>query len=291
MKLIATGLNGLVGTRIAELLSDKYSFDNLSRSTGVDITDYDSLKKAFSLSTSSLVIHLAAYTDVKEAEKERSLKENSQAYRINVLGTKNVARLCAEMGKKMIYFSTDIVVGGDNMPDGGYKEEAVYNPLSWYSETKCEAEKVVKELSVPWTIMRLAYPYRVSFEKLDFVRLFIQMLKEHKPINALSDRLISPTFIDDAASALDTIVEKESTGVFNTVGSEILSVYDAAVLIAKVFNLESSLVHKITRKEFLVGRPPEPFSSALNNDKIQELGANMHTFQEGLSILKEQIKL
>lgn len=291
MKLIATGLNGLVGTRITELLSNKYSFVNLSRSTGVDITDYNSLKKAFSSSTSSLVIHLAAYTDVKEAEKERSLKENSQAYKINVLGTKNVARLCEETGKKMIYFSTDMVVGGDDMPDGGYKEETVYNPLSWYSETKFEAEKVVKELSTPWTIMRLAYPYRASFEKLDFVRFFIQMLADAKPITALIDRIISPTFIDDIANALDIIVGKESTGVFNTVGSQILSVYDAAILIAKAFNLESSLIHKTTREEFLVGRPPEPFSSALNNDKIQELGANMHTFQEGLSILKGQIKL
>ncbi|OGH11663.1 MAG: hypothetical protein A3B38_03020 [Candidatus Levybacteria bacterium RIFCSPLOWO2_01_FULL_36_13] len=289
MKLIGTGLNGLIGTRIVKLLSEKYTFKNLSRSNGVDITDYNSVKKALSASDSNTLIHLAAYTDVKGAEEEKALKEDSQSYKINVLGTKNVARACQETGKKLIYFSTDMVVGGENMPDGGFKEDANYNPLSWYAQTKYEAEKIVRELPTPWLIMRLAYPYRASFEKLDFVRLFIKILTDGTQITALTDRIISPTFIDDIANALDVLIKKDSKGIYNIVGSEILSIYDAAILITKIFNLDSLLVHKITRKEFLIGRPPEPFSSALNNDKIQKLGVGMNSFQAGLNIIKKQL--
>ena len=46
MKILATGLSGLVGSRIEELLIDKYQFENLSLDTGVDITDSEKIKRA-----------------------------------------------------------------------------------------------------------------------------------------------------------------------------------------------------------------------------------------------------
>lgn len=289
MRIAGTGLNGLVGSRIVELLSSKYEFQNLSRSTGVDISDYDSLSSAISNLDSDTVLHLAAYTDVKAAELEKDLGQESQSWKVNVAGTQNLVKACEEFNKKIIYFSTDMVVGGDKMPESGFTEEASLNPLSWYSKTKAEAEKAVKESSTPWLITRIAYPYRSSFEKLDFVRLFINMLKEGKQITALTDRIISPTFIDDIAGALDILIENKASGLYNVVGSSFVSIYDAAVLIAQTFNLDSSLVKETTREEFLVGKPPEPFYSALNNDKIKKLGAEMHTFKEGLELIKKQL--
>ncbi len=289
MKIIGTGLNGLIGSKIVELLSDKFSFENISRSTGVDITNFESVNKSISSSDASIVIHLAAYTDVKLAEIERDLKEKSMAWIINVEGTKNVARACEENGKRLIHFSTDMVIGGDKMPEDGFDEDAEYNPLSWYAQTKCEAEKEIRKISTPWAIIRTAYPYRSAFEKLDFVRLFIDMMENKKSISALIDRIISPTFIDDIPKALDVLIKSESLGIYNVAGSQILSIYDCALIISKVFNLDPSLVRESTRDKFLVGRPPEPFSSALNNDKIKKLGVSMHTFEEGLSILKEQL--
>ena len=289
MKILGTGLNGLIGSRIVELNKDKHIFQNISRSTGVDITDYSSVLNAISSSDAKVVFHAAANTDVKAAEKEKDLKEESQSWKINVIGTQNVAKACSQTGKKLIHISTDMVLGGDIMPKGGFKEDAALNPLSFYAVTKSEAEKIVQSLSTPWVIMRTAYPYRALFEKPDFVRFFKQWLTEKKPISVLIDRIISPTFIDDLANAFDVLVEKEALGIYHTVGSQIVSVYEAVVLIAKAFNLDTKLIGKTTRKEFLVGRPPEPFSSALNNDKIRKLGVNMHTFEQGLEIIKTQI--
>lgn len=289
MKILGTGLNGLIGSRIVELNKDKHTFQNISRSTGVDITDYSSVLNAISSSDAKVVFHAAANTDVKAAEKEKDLGQESQSWKINVIGTQNVAKACSQTGKKLIHISTDMVIGGDIMPKGGFREDAALNPLSFYAVTKSEAEKIVQSLSTPWVIMRTAYPYRASFEKPDFVRFFKQWLTEKKPISVLIDRIISPTFIDDLANAFDVLVEKEALGIYHTVGSQIVSVYEAVVLIAKAFNLDTKLIGKTTRKEFLVGRPPEPFSSALNNDKIRKLGVNMHTFEQGLEIIKTQI--
>lgn len=289
MKILGTGLNGLIGTRVTELLKDKYEFENISRTTGVDIINFESVLNKISSSNADIVLHLAAYTDVKKAESEKELGVESQAWKINVLGTQNVVKACNKTGKKLIHFSTDMVLGGDSMPEGGFGEDADYNPLSFYAITKCEAEKIVRNLSTPWLIARPAYPFRASFEKPDFVRFFRDWLLSGKPISVLSDRIISPTFIDDLAIGLDVLITKNASGIYHTTGSQILSVYDAVVLLAKSFNLDINLISQTTRKEFLVGRPPEPFYSALNNDKIRELGANMHTFEEGLEIIKTQI--
>ncbi|EKD67958.1 MAG: hypothetical protein ACD_48C00135G0001, partial [uncultured bacterium] len=38
MNIIGTGLSGLVGSRVVELLSKHHSFEDLSLETGVDIT-------------------------------------------------------------------------------------------------------------------------------------------------------------------------------------------------------------------------------------------------------------
>lgn len=289
MKIIGTGLNGLIGSRIVELLTSKYQFENLNRENGVDITEYNSVYHAIKSSESKIVLHAAAYTDVKGAEAEKELKEKSMVWKVNVIGTQNVAKVCQELDKKMIHFSTDMVVGGDDMPQGGFTEEALPNPLNWYAQTKYEAEKEIQKLPIPWVILRLAYPYRAKFEKPDFARFFINKLKMNKPVSVLTDRIISPTFIDDIALALDILIQENSKGIFNVVGSQILSIYDAVVLISKTFDLDTKLVEKTTRDKFLVGRPGEPFSSALDNGKIRQLGVNMNAFEEGLRILKNQL--
>lgn len=288
-KVLITGGNGLVGSRIVELLSEKYEFINLSRETGVDITDKESITKAIENSEAEIMLHAAAYTDVKGAEREKNLKEESAAWKINVTGTHYVSRACEMSNKRLMYVSTDMVVGGDHPPAGGYTEDAEPNPLSWYAKTKYEGELRVQNMRTPHVIMRIAYPYRANFAKPDFVRFFINWLREGKSINALTDRMISPTFIDDIASAVDVLIAQEKTGMYHVVGSQILSVYDAVKTIEQVFGLNSSLIGTTTRTEFLHDRAPEPFSSALNNGKISKLGVIMRPFVEGLEEVKRQI--
>lgn len=289
MKILGTGLTGLIGSRITELLSPDYIFENISRSTGVDITNSDQVRRAISNSDCDAVLHLAAFTNVKEAELEKNKGEMSEAWKINVSGTESIVAACNETDKKLIYVSTDLVFDGENTPEEGYREEDKENPLNWYAKTKYEGELRVREAKIPWIVIRPAYPFRATFTKNDFVRLFIQKLENNEPLTLLEDRIVTPTFIDDIAGALDILLSQESTGIYHTVGSTMLSIYDAAEVIADIFNFDKSLLSKTTRKEFLVGRPPEPFNSGLNNAKIRKLGAHMRTFAEGVQEVKSQV--
>lgn len=289
MKILATGLTGLIGSRVNELLLPTYTFENVSRSTGVDITQAEQVRTAIISSDAQVVLHLAAYTNVKEAESQIELGEKSDAWQINVKGTENVAKACEESGKKLIYLSTDLVFDGEHTPQGGYTEEDKENPLNWYAKTKFEGELRVRSLQSPWVVLRPAYPYRAKYEKNDFVRLFMQKLQNNEPLTVLTDRIITPTFIDDLALAIDMVIQKQATGIYHTVGSTALSIYDASLEIADFFGFDQNLISSTTRAAFLVGRPPEPFNSSLNNARIKNLGVQMRTFSQGLQAIKQQL--
>jgi dTDP-4-dehydrorhamnose reductase len=286
VKILVTGLTGLVGSRIAELLSARHEFENISRSTGVDIENKESVLSAISASDAQIVLHLAAKTNVDGCETDKSLGETGEAWRINVEGTRNVAEACLKTNKKLIYFSTDFVFDGTKE---AYSEEDIPNPVNWYAKTKYEGEKIVQDLKTPWIIARIAYPYRANFVRPDFFRAILNRLKNNEPVSAVTDHIFTPTFIDDIAFALDILIRSNSQGIFHVVGSQSLTPFAAANLIADEFELDKSKISKITRADFFSNRATRPFQLSLKNDKITKLGIEMRTFDGGLREMKTQI--
>jgi dTDP-4-dehydrorhamnose reductase len=286
MKILGTGLTGLVGSRIVELLSTKYQFENISKSTGVDIEDRESVLSAISASDAQVVLHLAAKTNVDGCETDKPLGQNGEAWRINVEGTRNVADACSKTNKKLIYISTDFVFEGTKE---FYSEDDVPNPVNWYAQTKYEGEKIIRDLKTPWIIARIAYPYRASFLKPDFFRAILDRLKNNESVSAVTDHIFTPTFIDDIALALNTLIKNNSQGIFHAVGSQSLTPFAAANLIADEFKLDKSKISKTTRADFFNHRAARPFQLSLKNDKITRLGVRMKTFEEGLREIKAQI--
>jgi len=279
MKILGTGLDGLVGSRIVELLKGQYEFE----SSDVDITDRNKIIDKIKSSDASVVLHLAAKTSVDGCEED-----HSSAWAVNVYGTQNIVDACQVSNKKLIYISTDFVFDGFRPPVGGYKEEDIPSPINWYGKTKHEGEKIVKNSSASWIIARIAYPYRANFARNDFARAILKRLQDQKPVAAVTDHIFTPTFIDDIAYALDVLIKSESKGIFHVVGSQSLSPYDAAVAIAREFGFDQKYITKTTRSEFFKNRAPRPFHLALKNGKIRGLGVRMGGFEEGLQQLKTQ---
>lgn len=290
MKILGTGLTGLVGSRVVELLGNSYEFTNISISSGVDISDKDAIGQAISASDAPVVLHLAAKANVDACENEKHLGEESQAWKINVSGTRHIADVCASTGKRLIYISTDFVFDGKNPPQGGYSEENTPNPINWYGMTKYEGEKIVKRLSTPWVILRLAYPYRASFVRNDFFRAIKNRLRENKETQVISDYTFTPTFIDDFALVIDTIIQKNVQGIYHGVGSTSLHPYDAAIHIADVFGFPKKLVLPISGEKYFSAAAKRPFNLTIRNDKIKEIEITMKTFEEGLVEIKKQLE-
>jgi dTDP-4-dehydrorhamnose reductase len=306
IKIIGTGLTGLVGSRVVELLNDKYDFIDFSLNTGIDITKAELLKKLFQrYRDSSVVLHMAAFTDLNAAWEQKGVKDGP-CYRINVIGTKNISHLCQKYGQYLIHISTDFVFDGKNPPIGGYTEKDKPQPIEgdWYGETKYLAEKEVISSGARYTILRIAFPYKVKPStneaskispqtghkeyKLDLVRKMISNLKANKPLTLFSDQTITPTFIDDIARVIDTIIDKKpKNDVFHCVGSEAITPYQIGQIVARKFHLPVELVEPLSLDDYHHEHPnrrPYPKNSVLSVQKLVNLlGITPLTFTQGVA--------
>jgi len=286
MKIIGTGLSGLVGSRIVELLP-QHTFTNFSLENGVDITDKASITTRITEDHESMwVLHLAAYTNVQGAEAEREKKEESAAWKVNVEATQNIVDACTLTGKKLLYIDTDYAF--DGIKDT-YTEEDTPHPLSWYAITKSEGAKRVLSMGENSIVLRISNPYRANpIGKKDFVHKMLEYMKSDKPIIAPQDQVFVPTFIDDIATAIDILVTKGSHGIFHVVGSQALSPFDAALSLAHLYGIDASHITPTKFASYFEGKAPVPQRALLLNDKIRSLGVVMHGFDDGIRIMKKQ---
>jgi len=283
VNILGTGLSGLVGSRVVELLP-QYSFENLSLETGVDITDKKSVDSYFIHSKAPWVFHLAAYTDVQGAEKEKSLDEESSAWKVNVAATEHIIDNCKRYQKHLLYIDTDYAFDGTKKE---YTENDAPNPLGWYAKTKYEGAKRVLAMEHLGLVIRIANPYRAHpVGKKDFVHKMLERLQSGQPVTGATDQLFSPTFIDDIAKVIDILVSRDAFGLYHAVGGNALSPFDAASTIADVFGCDNKLVIATTFARMFENRAPTPQFAYLKNDKISKLGVIMHTFHDGLEAVK-----
>ncbi len=288
MNILGTGLSGLIGSRVVELLSSEVNFNNISLETGVDITDYLAVEKHLKQNDGRWVWHFAAATDVAAAEKERSQAQESVSWKVNVEATRNIAQICQQLGKHLLYLSTDYVFRGTQE---FYTEREEPNPEGWYATTKYEGEKIVLALGELGLVVRLSNPYRANpVGKRDFVHKMMDRFASGQPIAAPSDSRFNPTFVDDLTYVLKTLVETNASGVYHAGGGGGLSQYEAAMAICDTFGYKRELVSPTTFVQFIEGRAPFPKLAILANGKIEKLGLRMRTFSEGLVEVKRQEK-
>ena len=315
--ILVTGLSGMIGSSISEHLHDSYTFEDISTDSGIDIRDRDALVDLIRTSKASIVIHLAAKADVDTCEKDasadikrlqelnifheeqlnrqrrinisaidwRQWRDVDTAFAINTIGSYNIASICKELNKKLIYMSTDFVFDGKNAD--AYLEEDMPNPINHYGKTKYWGELVVATIMQDYVIARTAFPYGTFHEtKKDFVRMIRDRLEDHKQVSGITDQIFTPTYAGDIAAAIGHLIDHSVSGnIFHIVGSEPLSPYDAVLAIAKQFGYDTHMIHQTTSAEFYKDHAPRPQTLAISNEKIVKRGVGMKSFTEGLSLI------
>ena len=286
--IIGTGLSGMVGSRFTELFLQDFSFINLDLSQGIDITNQDQVNQVLSQHQSAVVIHLAAFTDVSRAFKEKGDK-NAMVYKVNVLGTKNIAQACKKNNHYLIHISTDFIFDGQK--DTPYTEEDKPKPIEWYGQTKLWAEEKVKNSGCKSAIVRIAFPFRSYFPtKKDLVRNIIDQLKQNNLHPMFFDQIITPTFIDDICQGLKIFIRKQPQGIYHLTGSTPLSPYDLAEKIKQIFNFKQD-IQKGSFKDFLKkdSRPRQQYLKISNQKVKQELNIAMKDIDSALTEMKQQL--
>jgi dTDP-4-dehydrorhamnose reductase len=285
--IIGTGLSGMIGSRLVEELSSKYNFTNLDLATNVDITDVDQVNQALSQQP-TVVIHLAAFTDVSKAFEQKDDK-NGLVYKVNTLGTKNIAQTCQKHNHYLIHVSTDFVFDGTK--ETLYTEADKPNPIEWYGQTKLWAEEEVINSGCQHVIARFAFPFRSKFSaKPDLVRTILSGLKSNSLYPMFSDQIITPTFIDDLVKAFDLFINKKPTGIYHVVGSTPISPFELTKKIATVFAIKAD-IKPGSFKEYLKKDPrPRQQYLKISNLKLQkDFNLKMSTLDQALAQVKAQL--
>ena len=304
--VIITGASGLVGSRIIELLAHKYGFVAFDRSeaadylnqlplashSAIDLLDTDSVRRVIEASPASYVIHLAAYTDVDGAEKERAEGNTGLCYRLNVNGTEAVAAACRQSGKFLVYVSTEFVFDGKSGP---YAEDAKVakdpEDISWYGWTKLLGEQAVQSSGAQSATVRITYPFRAGYlQKADFAQRILQLYKAGNLYPMFADQKTTPTWIDDLATSLDIILAGRLAGNFHVACTDLTTPYDFAVALLDQFHQAGQTVEKGSLVEFLKtpGRTPRPVNGGLLTTKIQQQGVSLSTCRQAIEELYRQ---
>lgn len=91
------------------------------------------------------IIHLAAYLNVSEAEKNKK-----KYFKNNIIGTKNLLEACKNSKVENIIFSSSSSIYGN--VKGSVSENKKPNPQGYYAYTKYKGEELVRKLSRKYKI-------------------------------------------------------------------------------------------------------------------------------------------
>jgi dTDP-4-dehydrorhamnose reductase len=220
--------------------------------------------------------------DACESDKEGCLQNNVHAVQY-------IVDACNKFGAHLVHVSTDFIFDGLNGP---YTEEAEPNPVSYYGWSKAEAEKIVKETSNSWAILRTILVYGVAdhMSRSNVVLWAKSALEKGNPINVVDDQYRMPTLAEDLAEGCLLAATQKANGVFNISGPDYMNIFELVSRVADHFGLDKSIVQRTdsTGLNQPAKRPPRTGFDLTKSRAV--LGYNPHSFEEGLDILEEQLK-
>jgi len=285
-KTLVTGASGLLGSRVVDVLSKEYEViptHNMQslhpNSIRMDIADRDRVLNVFDKTSPNVVVHTAAETNVDRCETNKEW-----AWKVNAIGTRNIAKASAEVGAKLIYISTDYVFDGCR---GRYTEQDETNPINYYGLSKLKGEEFVKELCEDFVVARTSVLYGQGLGKLNFATWVIDSLTNGRKVSVAEDHFNSPTLADNLAEIIRRMTNCRGK-VYHAAGSERVSRYEFALKIAEVFELDRSLLAPVKMKDLQVWIAKRPRDSSLCVDKLRhEMGVQPLDLTEALRKMKE----
>lgn len=241
-----------------------------------DVTKPKTIMKSIGEVCPDIIIHCAAKTDVDKCERHKD-----EAFEVNARGTYNL-RECFP-GGKIIYISTDYVFDGTT---GVYKETdrpSQAEKLCQYGFTKLLGEEILSDAD---TIVRTTLLYG-SDVKGDFVTNILEQLEYGEVFGVTKCLHGTPTYVPHLAEAIMMLLHYyPMPHIINISGSDVLSRYEFALMIASVFGHNGK--KKLIQPTNEVGKVRRPRHAGLSVHLAKKIGLPIYTAIEGLSAMKAQ---
>ena len=214
MNILVTGANGQLATCIKKSEASHSDFNFIYKNSDeLDITDTTSVNRIFKKNAINFCVNCAAYTAVDKAESDQE-----KAFNVNVNGSENLARACAEYNSKLIHISTDFVFDGSSKTP--YKEDNNTNPLGVYGSTKLDGEQIIQKSFEQYFIIRTSWLY--SEYGNNFVKTMLRLSENRDELGVVSDQFGTPTYAKDLAYVILKIIKNGFSKVSRTTSRYII---------------------------------------------------------------------
>lgn len=207
MSLMVTGGTGRLGRQFRPLFSRGLfpTHEELPIQSMLHVQNYVEENQV------KTIIHCAALTNIPYCEKHRE-----EAYRINVIGTKNLVEVLSDYEDTyFVFISTACVFPGEDTPERFSESDLPY-PKNYYALSKLLAETEVNH----------AHQIDTLIIRTNFI--------ERGPwpyIKAFTDRYATYLYSDQVAQVIVKTVKQRKTGLIHICGDEKRSMYDFAKLL------------------------------------------------------------
>lgn len=277
MKLLVTGVKGQLGHDIVKECQKR----NIE-AVGVDVDEMDitnakQVDKVIKKNKYDAVVHCAAWTAVDKAEDEIDA-----CTKVNVVGTKNIVKVCKELDVPLMYFSTDYVFDGQG--ESEWKEYDERHPLNVYGQTKYEGELAVQTLN-RYFIVRIAWVFGVNGN--NFIKTMLRLGKAHGAVSVVNDQIGSPTYTYDLAKLCVQMIQTNKYGIYHATNEGLCSWYEFACEIFKQAGMNVEVTPVDSTK--FPAKAKRPNNSRMSKTMLDKNGFDrLPTWQDALSrYLKE----
>ena len=255
--MVITGASGYLGSALVKRFSCKYKLIRLSHKSKVqgyltiDLTDEEQVSKFAKNCNADYILHTAG-------KKAKFCEENPESSLVNFRSSQLITKYFPS--SLIYYFSSDFVFDGFK---GNFKETDTPNPSTIYGVTKLKGENSYDLKK--HCIIRTSGLFDIN-EK-GFVNYVISQLSQGKKVEAFTDICNTPTYLPYFCNYLEAMIKLNLAGLFHVCGSERVSRFEFAKLIAKTFGYDEDLItRRIAPKSFL-----NPRDSSLDSSKIRNL--------------------
>jgi dTDP-4-dehydrorhamnose reductase len=236
----------------------------------LDVRDLAACERVFEQVRPTVVLHLAALTDLEYCETNQD-----DCWRTNALGAENVALLARRYEAVMVYVSTAGIFGGEK---DEFHDFDVPNPLSHYGRAKYYGEQVVAAMVPRHFCLRAGWMMGGGPRKdKKFVnKLFRQLRSGSRELHIVDDKFGTPTYTVDFARSVLFLVGTPYFGVYNHVCEGGGSRYDVAVEFVRLLGLEQAVRLIKVGSDYYKDAyfAPRPLSERLVNLKLNARGLN-----------------
>ena len=275
MRVLVTGGDGQLGGALRAALAghDVWATGH----TELDVADFPAVQALVDAIAPEVVVHAAAYTNVDGCERDPDL-----AYRVNALGTQNLALAAARVGADLVAVSTDYVFDGSKGEP--YLEFDAPGPLSVYGRSKLAGERLALALHRQTYVVRTSWVF--ARQSRNFVTTMLRLSETREELTVVEDEWGSPTYAPDLADGIARLIETRRYGVYHLANEGGCSRFELAREALRLAG-RSCHVIPITAAEYARQNPlvaRRPADSRLRNFAASAaLGISLRAWDEALA--------